>query len=396
MTETSLDDSSSSIAPDTVGLKIHDHCPIFLRKTYLMINSCDQDIARWSDDGKCIVIQDPEAFAAKIIPNFFKHSNLPSFIRQLNFYGFRKLRRENLKEVLSENYNFRQLYFRHENFIRDRPELLMKIFRIRKIESSENQQIKALENEVHCLKKYIFLALEEINELKSRMNCLVVGAETKIEVRDLRQSKYIILKEKQDAPVFKYSPVSIQDQHMKHLCSREVSSDTDATLSGNKNIYESSSEDSCHSIFRRRSKSKVGANDKLLKATLDLLNTSLWPHPTKNIDGIPERVASSENKVPDSSSSCTSIIPLRENVIHGGEDGSVSAKQENKSRKRSRDGISQLLTQGPENYQFPENESVEYFKEKLEIIDPELSAKYSGSIAMLPEGMRHRFAGNFF
>merc|ERR1712151_694347 len=66
--------------------------PIFLRKTYHMVDSCDPTIASWSDDGKVFIVKDPELFASNVIPQFFKHNNFASFVRQLNFYGFRKLR----------------------------------------------------------------------------------------------------------------------------------------------------------------------------------------------------------------------------------------------------------------------------------------------------------------
>lgn len=46
--------------------------PIFLRKTYEMINSCEDRHAAWSTGGDTFVIKDPDLFANEVIPRFFK------------------------------------------------------------------------------------------------------------------------------------------------------------------------------------------------------------------------------------------------------------------------------------------------------------------------------------
>lgn len=46
--------------------------PIFLRKTYEMINSCEDRYAAWSINGDTFVIKDPDLFADEVIPRFFK------------------------------------------------------------------------------------------------------------------------------------------------------------------------------------------------------------------------------------------------------------------------------------------------------------------------------------
>jgi len=83
-----------------------------------MVDSCDPTIASWSDDGKVFIVKDPELFASNVIPQFFKHNNFASFVRQLNFYGFRKLRNNDsiridpvLEEATAKYWRFHHEYF---------------------------------------------------------------------------------------------------------------------------------------------------------------------------------------------------------------------------------------------------------------------------------------------
>merc|ERR1719273_2816397 len=75
------------------------NCSLFVKKTYVMINTCDESIAQWSSDGSSFIIKNPERLSNTIIPQYFNHSNFQSFVRQLNVYGFTKIRHKGMQTM---------------------------------------------------------------------------------------------------------------------------------------------------------------------------------------------------------------------------------------------------------------------------------------------------------
>ncbi|KAA8543286.1 hypothetical protein F0562_021219 [Nyssa sinensis] len=72
---------------------IHDiGPPPFLTKTFDMVDDPTTDhMVSWSRGGRSFVVWDPHAFSRHLLPKYFKHNNVSSFVRQLNTYGFRKI-----------------------------------------------------------------------------------------------------------------------------------------------------------------------------------------------------------------------------------------------------------------------------------------------------------------
>ena len=84
----------------------------FLEKLFKILeNKENNHLIHWSKDGKSINIRDPYRFSNKILPKYFKHNNYSSFNRQLNLYGFYKIK--NIKISKNEQ-------FINENFTKDK------------------------------------------------------------------------------------------------------------------------------------------------------------------------------------------------------------------------------------------------------------------------------------
>ncbi|EFJ28850.1 hypothetical protein SELMODRAFT_92634 [Selaginella moellendorffii] len=77
----------------------------FLTKTYQLVDdAASNDIVSWGEDGSTFVVWRPPEFARDLLPNYFKHNNFSSFVRQLNTYGFRK--------VVPDRWEFANDFFR--------------------------------------------------------------------------------------------------------------------------------------------------------------------------------------------------------------------------------------------------------------------------------------------
>lgn len=97
----------------------------FVHNTYKIVSEAkSDDVVSWNQSGDAFVIKDQYRFQTEVLPCYFKHNNLSSFIRQLNTYQFHKVPGDNI------NYgNPEHIIFSHPQFLRDREDLLPNIVR---------------------------------------------------------------------------------------------------------------------------------------------------------------------------------------------------------------------------------------------------------------------------
>jgi hypothetical protein len=88
-----------------------------------------------------------------VLPLYFKHSNFSSFARQLNFYGFRKLRTDPILTSDVDPQTACYVRFYHEKFQKNKPELLHQIKRATKTDQQSKDDVESLKLEVAKLKE---------------------------------------------------------------------------------------------------------------------------------------------------------------------------------------------------------------------------------------------------
>ncbi|NXE94963.1 HSF2 protein, partial [Menura novaehollandiae] len=113
--------------------------PAFLSKLWALLGETPSNqLITWSQNGKSFLVLDEQRFAKEILPKYFKHNNMASFVRQLNMYGFRKVVHVDSGIVKLERDG--PVEFRHAYFRQGREDLLEHIKR--KVSSSRPEENK--------------------------------------------------------------------------------------------------------------------------------------------------------------------------------------------------------------------------------------------------------------
>uniref|UniRef100_A0A8I6AKB5 Heat shock transcription factor 4 n=1 Tax=Rattus norvegicus TaxID=10116 RepID=A0A8I6AKB5_RAT len=102
--------------------------PAFLGKLWALVGDPGTDhLIRWSPSGTSFLVSDQSRFAKEVLPQYFKHSNMASFVRQLNMYGFRKVVSIEQGGLLRPERD--HVEFQHPSFVRGCEQLLERVRR---------------------------------------------------------------------------------------------------------------------------------------------------------------------------------------------------------------------------------------------------------------------------
>ncbi|XP_043259854.1 heat shock factor protein-like isoform X4 [Colletes gigas] len=109
--------------------------PAFLAKLWKLVEDPEtDDLICWAPNGRSFFIRNQAQFARELLPHYYKHNNMASFVRQLNMYGFHKKVSVELGGLKCDR---DEMEFAHQFFCKGHPYLVEHIKR--KIASSKGQ-----------------------------------------------------------------------------------------------------------------------------------------------------------------------------------------------------------------------------------------------------------------
>jgi len=149
-----------------------NNVPAFLTKLWALVESpLTDELICWDESGQSFHVKDQARFAKEILPLYFKHNNIASFIRQLNMYGFRKVLNT---EAANLKLDKDDMEFAHQFFVKGQEHLLDYIKR--KVPSAKSGGGLGGDEAVKI--EDVSSVLSQVNSVKSRQDTMTVKLES--------------------------------------------------------------------------------------------------------------------------------------------------------------------------------------------------------------------------
>lgn len=139
--------------------------PAFLTKLWTLVSDPDTDaLICWSQSGSSFHVYDQGQFAKEVLPKYFKHNNMASFVRQLNMYGFRKVVHIEQGGLVKPERDDTE--FQHPCFLRGQEQLLENIKRkVTSVNTLKSEDVKIHQDSVTKL-------LTDVQLMKGKQECM--------------------------------------------------------------------------------------------------------------------------------------------------------------------------------------------------------------------------------
>lgn len=151
--------------PLGLGTAGPSNVPAFLTKLWTLVSDPDTDaLICWSPSGNSFHVFDQGQFAKEVLPKYFKHNNMASFVRQLNMYGFRKVVHIEHGGLVKPERDDTE--FQHPCFLRGQEQLLENIKRkVTSVTTLKNEDLRIRQDSVTKL-------LTDVQLMKGKQECM--------------------------------------------------------------------------------------------------------------------------------------------------------------------------------------------------------------------------------
>ncbi|KAF0691874.1 Aste57867_16975 [Aphanomyces stellatus] len=139
---------------------------IFVKKLDTMVQATPPHMGGWCLGGAAFSINAPTDFANELLPKYFKHGNLSSLVRQLNMYGFKKQRHEELHVTGNDPV----VTYSHPFFQQHKPQWLARIRRKTAPPTpfqNSGSNVIAIRNQVSDIKRNLGTLSDQVHQLTS-------------------------------------------------------------------------------------------------------------------------------------------------------------------------------------------------------------------------------------
>ncbi|NWX88848.1 HSF4 protein, partial [Nothoprocta pentlandii] len=170
-----MQDSPGSLGMDGYSSNV----PAFLTKLWTLVEDPETNhLICWSTNGTSFHVFDQGRFAKEVLPKYFKHNNMASFVRQLNMYGFRKV--VNIEQGGLVKPERDDTEFQHLCFLQGHEHLLEHIKR--KVSVVKSEETKMRQEDLSRL-------LYEVQILRSQQENM------ECQVQDMKQQNEVLWRE---------------------------------------------------------------------------------------------------------------------------------------------------------------------------------------------------------
>lgn len=162
--------------PSSLGKQI-PNLPRFLQQLWIMINDPNIGCICWNGNNS-FVVNNREVFSNKLLPNFFKHKKLSSFVRQLNIYQFQKVKGKH------------DMQWTHDHLIKGEYHALYKIRR-----RSSSPDTSKMQYFVRGLMEKIKEQQKKIEDIQGRVNAFEKDIKASSQLYLTMESELFIVKD---------------------------------------------------------------------------------------------------------------------------------------------------------------------------------------------------------